>query len=58
MKNVFRQMLAGILGVLLCALLSGCTIGEYRIFDSYTDESGEQHFMVFGEIGPSGGEKG
>lgn len=58
MKKVFRQILTGILGVLLCALLSGCTIGEYHAFDTYEDEDGEQHFMGFGEIGPSGGEDG
>lgn len=57
MKRVCRQMAAGILSVLICILLSGCTVGEYHILDTYTDENGEQHFMGFGRTGPSGGEE-
>lgn len=58
MKKLRQQIILGISAILICALLSGCTIGEYRLFDTFEDEDGEQHFMLFGEIGPSGGEGG
>lgn len=56
MKRAFQQMTVCVLSVLICALFSGCTIGEYHVFDTYLDENGEQHFMGFGRTGPSGGE--
>lgn len=55
MKRFCRQMFFGILVVLACGLLSGCTVGKYHIFDTVADENGEEHFMIFGETGPSGG---
>lgn len=58
MKRICRQIVFAVLCVMICGLLSGCTIGEYHIFDTYEDEDGEQHFMGFGEIGPRGGENG
>lgn len=43
--------------MLLCILLAGCAIGEYKVADVYLDENDNQHFMGFGTIGPSGGEE-
>ena len=57
MKRACQQIIFSILGVLICASLSGCTLEEYHVFDGYEDENGEQHFMVFGKTGPSGGEE-
>ena len=57
MKRAFRQMTVCVLSVLICALFSGCAIGEYHVFDTYLDENGEQHFMGFGRTGPSGGDE-
>lgn len=56
-KSVCQQIVISILGILICASLSGCTIGRCHVFDFYADENGEQRFMLFGETGPSGGEK-
>lgn len=57
MKRVSQQIIFSILSVLICVSLSGCTEGGYHVFDAYEDEYGEQHFMVFGKTGPSGGEE-
>ena len=53
----FSDIKYAILCVLICASLSGCTIGGYHVADVYTDENSEQRFMGFGETGPSGGEE-
>ena len=58
MKRGCQQIVFGILSVLICVSLSGCTaIGERHVLDVYADENGEQHFMGFGETGPSGNEE-
>lgn len=57
LKRVCQQIVFGILGVLICVSLSGCTIAGYHIVDAYVDENGEQHFMGFGKNGPSGGDE-
>ena len=57
MKGFFQKVKYAILCVLICASLSGCTIGGYHVADVYTDENSEQRFMGFGETGPSGGEE-
>lgn len=56
-KRICQQITYSILGALICVSLSGCTIGEYHVFDTYVDENGEQHFMGFGKTGPSGGDE-
>lgn len=56
MKRAHQQVVFGIFVVLICVLLSGCTIGKYHLLDTHVDENGEQYFMGFGETGPSGGE--
>lgn len=57
MKRVCQQIIGSILGVLICASLSGCTIGGHHVLDVYVDENGEQSFIGFGKTGPSGVEK-
>ncbi len=57
MKGIFQKVIYGVLSVLVCVSLSGCTIGGYHVADNYVDENGEQRFMGFGETGPSGGEE-
>lgn len=56
-KGIYKKVIYGILSVLVCVSLSGCTIGGYHVADNYVDENGEQRFMGFGKTGPSGGEE-
>lgn len=57
MKRIFHKVICVFWGVLLCVSLSGCTIGEYSVFDFYLDENGNQRFMLFGKHGANGDEE-
>lgn len=55
-KRIYRKIIYSILVVLICVSLSGCTVGEYAVCEFYSDENGNQHFMLFGQHGATGEE--
>lgn len=57
MKGIYQKAICGIVSVLVCVSLSGCTIGEYDVCHFYTDENGHQHFMMLGKHEASGSEE-
>lgn len=54
MKGFIKKLSLISFSILISTLLAGCTIGEYRVFDFYTDANGNLKFMLIGQIGPSG----
>ena len=53
-KRRYSKIVCGIFCVAVCFTLSGCVIGEYAVFESYLDENGDEHFMLFGQRGENG----
>lgn len=55
MKRQGRKIVSLFLCFLILYSLTGCSIGKYKVFECFTDENGDEHFMLFGQLGPQGG---
>ena len=49
MKRTYQKSCVFILGLSLCILLTACKIGDKNVFEFYTDNNGETHFMLVGK---------
>lgn len=54
MKRCIKKISLIITCIFISTLSAGCTIGEYRVLDFYSDENGDMHFTLFGQRGPHG----
>ena len=49
MKRTYQKSCVFMLGLSLCTLLTACKIGDHNVFEFYTDNNGEKHFMLVGK---------
>ena len=49
MKRTYQKSCVFMMGLSLCALLTACKIGDHNVFEFYTDNNGETHFMLVGK---------
>ncbi|MBP3475418.1 MAG: hypothetical protein J6K48_03755 [Lachnospiraceae bacterium] len=48
MRSICYKIPFNICVICICVFLTGCTVGEYTVADSYVDENGK-HFMLVGK---------